>query len=201
MRNVAVEQVIAAWRESSISIVTSGCASSALISDANTSSRCDRGRRYSGFLPARSRASVNRLRFARPRSPTRTCRRARRSRDRPSPRRDATITSESAFDAELMAARDQPLAELPVVVDLAVEDQLDRAVFVGDRLVGRLAQIDDAQAAEARARRAARSRRRPRRDRGRDARSSPSSPPATPASTGAGRRSSVHRKCRTSRSD
>ncbi len=34
------------------------------------------------------------------------------------------------------------------IVDLAVEHELDRAIFVGERLVGACAQVDDPQAAE-----------------------------------------------------
>jgi hypothetical protein len=48
--------------------------------------------------------------------------------------------------AEAMAVRDEFGADLGEVVDLAVEDDLDRAVLVAERLVaGR--QVDDAQAA------------------------------------------------------
>ncbi len=53
--------------------------------------------------------------------------------------------------SELVAARDQALPDLAIVVDLAVEDQLHGAVLVADRLVGGGAQIDDAEAAEAEA--------------------------------------------------
>ena len=51
--------------------------------------------------------------------------------------------------AEDVAARDQVASQLAVVVDLAVEDELDRAVLVGHRLVRGGAEVDDAQPAEA----------------------------------------------------
>ena len=44
-----------------------------------------------------------------------------------------------------MAVRLQLAAEVRIVVDLAVEDDLDRTVLVPDRLIARL-QVDDAQA-------------------------------------------------------
>src|SRR4051794_30771472 len=51
---------------------------------------------------------------------------------------------------EPMAARLQLVAQLHVVVDLSVEDDDDRAVFVGDRLIARL-QIDDREPLDAKA--------------------------------------------------
>ena len=53
-----------------------------------------------------------------------------------------------AVGAEAMALGDELLAQFLVVVDLAVEDDPDAAVFVGDRLVTG-AEIDDAEAAHA----------------------------------------------------
>jgi hypothetical protein len=50
--------------------------------------------------------------------------------------------------AEAVARREQPLAQLGAVVDLAVADQRDVAGLVEDRL-GAALEIDDAQAAEA----------------------------------------------------
>ena len=47
-----------------------------------------------------------------------------------------------ALSAETMAAGLQPGAELLIVVDLAVKDDLDGAVFVADRLVA-AGQVDD----------------------------------------------------------
>src|SRR5204863_153624 len=52
---------------------------------------------------------------------------------------------------ERVAARDQTLAQLAEVVDLAVEDDAHGAVFIRHRLIGGGAQVDDAQAAEAEA--------------------------------------------------
>jgi hypothetical protein len=42
--------------------------------------------------------------------------------------------------------RDQAAEELAIVVDLAVEDEPDRAVFVRKGLAGRLREVDDGQA-------------------------------------------------------
>src|SRR3990172_8764586 len=51
---------------------------------------------------------------------------------------------------EAMAAAGELLAQRAVVVDLAVQDEPQRAVFVGERLLAAF-EVDDAQAAEAQA--------------------------------------------------
>ena len=53
-----------------------------------------------------------------------------------------------AVRAQHVAAGDQPLTQLPVVVDLAVEDDDLGAIFVEDRLLA-AAQIDDAETSHA----------------------------------------------------
>ena len=142
-----------------------------------------RGRRYSGFLPARSRASVN--------CSVRVFQIAERKHAVEVVDGAIALLLEQVHDHFRVAARcgtggpaRRALAELPVVVDLAVEDQLDRAVFVADRLVGGLAQIDDAQAAEAQPGGQARRRDRSRRDRDRGARCVAVIRASAPSSTG-----------------
>ncbi len=169
--------------ESSISVSTSGCASSALISDAKTS-RCRITIDDTTASCRRDRArasdcSVRVSQIANANMPSRSS--MARS---PCSSKRCTITSESPFAAELMPARDETVADLAVVVDLAVEDQLDRSVFVGDRLIGSRTQIDDAQAAEAQPGAQAAIRGRSRRDRGRGVRSLPSSRASASSSTG-----------------
>ena len=58
------------------------------------------------------------------------------------------MASVSELCAEMVAARLEIAAQLAMVVDLAVEDDPDRAVFVGHRLVAAGA-IDDRQTAMA----------------------------------------------------
>ena len=55
-----------------------------------------------------------------------------------------------AGGADGVPAGDEPLAQVPVVVDLPVEDDHLRAVFVEDRLAT-AAQVDDAESAHAEA--------------------------------------------------
>ncbi len=74
------------------------------------------------------------------------------------------MTSVSECGAEPMAARFELGAQLGEVVDLAVEDDPDRAVLVGHRLIAG-GEIDDAQPAVRRARCPRRSRSRPRQGR------------------------------------
>jgi len=52
-----------------------------------------------------------------------------------------------AVGAVLMAFGDQGLAQGAVVVDFAVEDDPERAIFVGDGLVAGF-EVDDAEAAQ-----------------------------------------------------
>ena len=54
------------------------------------------------------------------------------------------MASVSRVGAEAVAARDQLAAQLDVVVDLAVEDDPDALVFVGERLAP-AGEIDDAE--------------------------------------------------------
>ena len=76
-------------------------------------------------------------------------------------------------------SRGQPLAQLEVVVDLAVEDQVVAAVEPGQRLV-RVVDVDDRQPAEADHRRRRRATRRPRPGRGGACRSASRRQPGRP---------------------
>ena len=96
------------------------------------------------LLARRGRARAAAAAPSRPRARTRTCRRAPAPRRRPSPRRGAGSPRRRPGSGSGAASR-ASRAQLAEVVDLAVEDEPERAVLVRHRLARRVGQVDDAE--------------------------------------------------------